>query len=383
MSISIDLKMPVNGAKATISPDVHALIEAAILAPSPDNNQPWRFFEGPDYLNLYLDLTRSLRSDVNHMFDLTAIGAAIENLCIAAREQETEANIELVKNDDTGSKESIAAARITWSAGHASDPLYPYLNKRHTTRRAYSTQPIDPAILQQLAAEGERFAGVKVHWLTNRRDIWRFAWLVSQADRLRFEREEFHRELFRQLRFTAKEAESARDGLDLRALELPPLGSLVLRIIRNWKLLAFANLFGGSRLLALPSILSVIQSGAIGMLSVEDATPEHFIGGGRSLERLWLAAAGQGLQVHPMGSLPIFMAHLDQLNGRDLSKSQCGRAQTLKRSLYELAPTLNGRVLQIAFRIGYGSDGTVRSLRRNIGIVSTDLDAVNRMRRRS
>src|SRR5262245_34126354 len=66
--------------------DLQHMVEAAVLAPSPDNNQPWAFQirENSEIL-LYHDVSRALPSDVGYMFSLIALGAALENLCIAAR----------------------------------------------------------------------------------------------------------------------------------------------------------------------------------------------------------------------------------------------------------------------------------------------------------
>ena len=52
------------------------LVRAAVLAPSPDNNQPWRFAGSDEQLSVYLDPQRALPSDVNAMFDLVGVGAS-------------------------------------------------------------------------------------------------------------------------------------------------------------------------------------------------------------------------------------------------------------------------------------------------------------------
>jgi len=186
------------------------------------------------------------------------------------------------------------------------------------------------------------------------------------SDRLRFEQEPFHRELFKQLRLTPAEAEQTRDGLDIRTLALPPGGRLVLRLIRHWPVLRAANWFGASALLAMPSILSVICSGAVGLLSVDQPTAINFLEGGRAFQRLWLAATAAGLQLQPLGSLPIFLAHLDQLGGEKLTKSQQSRAKKVEHRFLELVPELKGRTLLMAFRIGYGKPPRYRSLRRKL-----------------
>lgn len=348
-------------APTAVRPHMDPLLKAAMLAPSPDNNQPWRFVCGDNRLDVLVDPSRALPSDVNSMFDLTALGAAVENACIAAREHHLEPAVALLSEGDLP-----RGVRITWGGRDAKpDPLFEYIFRRHTSRRPYSRAAISAYVLEEITSQTASFSGVQVHWLTQRPAIRAFAWIVGKSDRLRFERESFHQELFRQLRFTREEAERTRDGLDLRALELPPLGGLVLRIIRNWRFLSAANLVGASRLLALPSVLPVVQSGAIGLLTVDQPGAQRFLDGGRAFQRLWLAATAAGLQLHPLGSLPIFLAHLDQLRCRELTSSQQTLARQVKQQFQMLAPDA-GRTLQICFRIGYGRNASCRSLRRTV-----------------
>ena len=60
------------------------LIEAAGKAPSPDNNQPWAFGRLDNAIQVFHRRERALPSDVRDMFSWIAIGAAIENLALAA-----------------------------------------------------------------------------------------------------------------------------------------------------------------------------------------------------------------------------------------------------------------------------------------------------------
>src|SRR5256885_43272 len=78
-SESLTLYPPILLVPSTVSLKPALLAAAATLAPSPDNNQPWRLVTGDDTLEIQLDRSRSLPSDVNGMFDLTAIGCDASN----------------------------------------------------------------------------------------------------------------------------------------------------------------------------------------------------------------------------------------------------------------------------------------------------------------
>lgn len=357
---------------STAAPSLEAishtdLVRAAVLAPSPDNNQPWRFAGRGDRLLVYLDPDRALPSDVHSMFDLTGLGAAVENACIAAREQGYEPRVEHAPPGDKESALGIAgppAAAVTFTPGGSPDPLFDYLPERCTCRRPYSTRPVSQSALNRLAEEAAAFSEVRLDWVTDRRRIRSFARLMAAADRIRFEYEPFHNELFRQLRFTAEEAERTRDGLDLRTLELPPGAGWLLRGLRPWKRMQWVHRLHLGGLLAFPSACSAWRSGAIGLVSIAEPTAAGFLRGGRAFERIWLRATAEGLALCPLGSLPIFLAHGEQLQGERLAPQHQAKVRNLAATLRDLVPETRQGTLQIMFRLGRAAPPRHRSMRR-------------------
>ena len=347
--------------------DYRQLIEAAILAPTPDNNQPWRFAVRDERLLVYLDPSRTLPSDVNSMFDLVGLGAAIENACIAARQAGYQPQVEVADCSAEASNDpSRPVASIRFVPGGQPDPLYPYLATRCTCRRLFSRKPVAAESLAQMAAAAEQTGAVRVDWVTDRSQISEMARLLAASDLIRFQYEPFHNELFRQLRFTAEEAERTRDGLDLRTLELPPGAGWLLRMLQPWKRMRKIHQLGLGPLLTMPSVLAVRRSGALGLLSVSQPNVESFLQGGMAFERLWLTAAAVGVALQPLGSLPIFLAHWQQLGGARLAATQLSRVQGLADRLRTLLPQVGAGVLQIMFRIGQSPPPSHRALRRTV-----------------
>jgi hypothetical protein len=359
-----------------VTVDYKKLIEAAILAPTPDNNQPWRFAVRDGRLLLFLDPARTLPSDVNSMFDLVGLGAAIENACIAARQAGYEPRVDFGAGVSPGQTAGTAApqlsdpsrpvASIEFAPGGQPDPLYPYLATRCTRRRLYSTKPVSAEALAQLSDAAQQWGAVRVDWVTDRAQISEMARLLAASDLIRFQYEPFHNELFRQLRFTAQEAEETRDGLDVRTLDLPPGAGWFLHKLKPWNRMRKVHQLGLGRLLTVPSALAVKRSGAVGLLSVDQPKPEPFLQGGMALERLWLTATSLNLALQPLGSLPIFLAHWHQLGGSRLAETHRARVQYLSDRLRSLLPKMSGGILQIMFRIGKSAPPTCRSLRRGV-----------------
>ncbi len=352
------------------------LVQSAILAPSPDNNQPWRFAWEKDQLSVFLDPGRALPSDVHSMFDLIGLGATIENACIRARQLGYEPQVRYVPlaPGGNGGETPRLISTICFVPGAQPDPLFAHLASRTTCRRLYSTRPPAEDALARLTEAANGFSEVQLDWVADRRRIRALARLIAASDRIRFEYEPFHNELVRQLRFSPAEAERTRDGLDLRTLELPPGASLLLRFLRPWSRMRWVHRLRLGGLLSFPSALAVRHSGAIGVLSVRGPASDQFLEGGRALQRVWLTTQAEGLSFQPLGSLPIFFAHAKLLEGRRLSPRHFSLVQKLIGRFTAISPSTRDRLLLLLFRIGNSAAPRFHSLRRPADDVFPPLD---------
>ena len=341
------------------------VVTAGVAAPSPDNNQPWRFRWQQDALTIFLDRSQALPSDVRHMFDLMSAGAVIENISVAATQYGLTTEIEPLWDPDN-STEFPQVAQVRFFPGAKPDLLAQCISNRCTNRLLYSKKPLSDQHWERLKDAVAVFPDVHLHIIADRGQLKALARLVMLADRFRFEYPAFHAEIFRQLRFTAEEAERTRDGLDFRTLALPPGSKFLIKALRSWSLMSRLNRLGLSRALTWPSYGCVLCSGGAVLLSVPEFTFAHILAAGRAFERLWLVATQHGLALHPLGSLPIFIAHEEILDGVKLTPQHRQLARRLASSLRELEPSLSGRVLMMVARLGYGPPCRVRSLRRPV-----------------
>jgi len=344
------------------------LVRSGILAPSPDNNQPWQFVSTADALQIHLDRTQGLPSDVNAMYDLMSVGAVIENIVIAARQRHLQTDVALAPAEDclTLNGDAPLVATLQFHPSAERDALHAFLASRCTNRKLYSSRAVTGDTLEAVAREVQAFPDVQLDWISDRRTIGTFARLVAHSDRFRFEYEPFHAEIFRQLRFSAAEVEETRDGLDIRTLELPPGGKLLLGTLRSWRRMQWINRLGLGRLLTIPSWLSVRKSGALGVLSIPHPSIQRFVQAGRALQRTWLALDAKGLAMCPLGSLPVFIAHMEQLQGQKLHAAHQRLSVRLNDWFHQLVPQTTGRTLVMLFRTGHATRPTIQSLRRPV-----------------
>jgi hypothetical protein len=349
---------------------IQQIAEAAVLAPSAENLQPWSLIKSGDSLAVCLDMSRTFASDVNHMLSLTAIGACIENAVLAATTFGLKGNVQIVANSIPlrSNAPSVPIAEIKFKGEAPRDPLASCIQSRCTSRRM-NRRPVANSLLDEIEQSCDRFPRVRVHWVGRDR-LRAFAKLVGLGNRIRFEYEPFHRELYDSLRFTADEAQRTRDGLDVATLQLSPTVSKLMFALRTWQRMKWANWFGFSRGVARQAAQEVRCSGAVGFLSISSPTMEQFIDGGRALERLWLTATHNRLCFHPTASLPVFLAH-ERTGCRQLTARHRKLAFQMGEGFYRIFPELEGRAVQMAFRIGYGPPPAVRSLRRQLSSILT------------
>ncbi|TWU39745.1 nitroreductase family protein [Novipirellula artificiosorum] len=341
-----------------IEPQVlNTILDAAVAAPSPDNNQPWLFQIDGDRISVFMDTRRSLPSDESSMFDLTAIGAAVENMVIAAAHHGYIATPVWQSFDGDHPSCDSAVVEIQMTPGATPDPLYPFISERCTCRKPYDSQPLASELCQQLEESVLQFSDVQVDWITSKQDKASFGKLVAKTDSLRFRHRPFHEELFRQLRFSTHEAETTNDGLDIRTLELPFGVATGLRCLRSWSIMQTLHTLRLTPLLTMPSSQAVRASGAIAFLSVPTKSSEAFFRGGRAIERFWLKGAEMGLSMHPLGSPPIFL-----LQEQPKPNFQT-TIDSARHGLAKLLPNLGQRILQLAFRVGNSAPPSERSQR--------------------
>jgi len=335
------------------------MAEAGALAPSGDNLQPWKFAAQGERLLVHHDPCRD-RSlfNVRYSASFIALGAALENISLAASAQGYFSHIDFFPEAD----DSDLIAGVNFVRSAIADPLHRYLRDRCTNRRPCSKASLKPEVLTSIEAS-KNYPDIQLAWIHGNK-LRVLAPILALADRQIFENCLIHEHLFSTIRWTRDEVKRTRDGLPVQALELGRAGALAFRQLRHWPVVRLLNGFGFSRLAAGHSAALMIHSAAAGLLIGRDPSPRGFLDAGRAFQRVWLGATQAGLAFQPM-TAAIFLQL--RLRFGDLDGWTPAQIEVLKRlesRFNEFFGLSAEQIPVMLFRVGFAAAPSMRTVRR-------------------
>ena len=272
-----------------LASSVRHVLEAATLAPSVHNTQPWRFVVREDGFDLLADPERrlSVLDPTGRQLHLSC-GAALVTAGVAARALELDAVVTLLPDPDDPSL--LATLRLEPGAP-ASDrdmALALAVLRRHTVRDAFEPREVRSELLEDLreAAEAE---GAALRVLTDEGDLVSLAVLLSGADWAE-ERDPAYR---RELSSWVRDGEEP-DGIPRAALPHDPARGSALRM-RDFELTHPERLTTG----APPEP----EHPAVAVLTTAGDGPRAWLAGGQAMGAVLLHAAAVGVQAQPLGQV--------------------------------------------------------------------------------
>lgn len=359
--------IPLARVRKVTEDDVRAIVAHGILAPSAHNCQPWRFVWRRDRLVCLHEVERSAGFlDYGHGAAYLSVGAAVENMTLAAAGMGLAAELELFP--EPGDPRVVCALRF----GPGTDPgrgdgarLLEQVRLRATNRRKGPRERLPDADRGALLAAAAHH-GARLQLIEDTDALREAADVIGEGDRYAFLSKRMHAELMEGIRWTPEEAERTRDGIDVATLELSAGDAAGMRLVSRWGAMKFVGAVGGGKVLEKLSKKAVLASAAVALMTVDGTDPAAFFRGGRALERVWLECGARGIGLHPLAMLPYLFARLERGRGEGYSDPEGATLAALRARYRALFDVPEGHAEPLLFRVAKVPPPSARSLRRHL-----------------
>lgn len=258
-------------------------IEAAVLAPSSHNSQPWRFRLSADGVDLFADRLRALPVVDPEGRELTiSCGAALFNLRMALRQAGFVTEVSLLPG--VGGGDHLARVLCVGRAEPTAHEvaLFAAIRKRHTHRAAFAKRNVETKLVGRLVdAAGTEGATLRVldAWQQNSVAGW-----IAEGDRLQGANPEFRRELAAWVH-----AKDEKNGVGMSAAQLGVHG-LGARLMP-----AFLREFNWGRVQGRRDYQLAMSAPVLAVLVSKGDAARDWLETGCALERMLLDATTVGL----------------------------------------------------------------------------------------
>lgn len=201
----------------TLEDKIRFFLGYAILAPSAHNTQPWRCKIKDNQLHVFRDSDHTLKVGDPTLRETTlGIGAFVETFIITATHFGYACEVFQEAFRTTDALQAI----IALSPGEAEEPLFGAIPQRHTNRGMYADEPLQPSLLDQLAALTT--SEIKITTLTDSAAKERVAALVKRGIKIALTMRPMKEEL---AELVSRESEGRDTGMMVEAMLEEPNGN--------------------------------------------------------------------------------------------------------------------------------------------------------------
>lgn len=360
-------KLAFEAAQHSINEEIlEQLIEAAKLAPSGGNNQPWRWHYQNGLLHLFLEeQVAQAYLDPQFTSSYISLGASIENLLLKAASLNLQVNWQLTPQ--------LAPTHVAWfSFGENYQPnaqekeLAAQIPFRHTNRKISQREELDPSTFANLTHLVEQTANAKLKWVTDVELIKNLGMIATHTDLLRMFIPDAHRDFIeREMRWNLEEVNATEDGIGIHTLDLGNNDQIGIRLLKDRRMINFLQQINGGSGFKRLSMMQFMASSAIGLITMPQGEIKSFIEGGMAAEKLWLGATGMGLQIHPINVPLIFFYKNSVENSLPLPQENKAQLSQAEQNFKQIFSVQANEQPIFMFRLFKASPSPERTIRKS------------------
>jgi len=358
------------GSSVDLKPDeIEDLVKHGIMAPSGGNSQPWKWLYKNQTLMLFHDLNRAVSIlNYKHGASMISLGAASENLILRAHEMGYE--VELNKFPLGEGNELIAAFKFFEKASpttetHHNDELSRSISLRYTNRNISERKALKKEDLSYLDKIVSSVNGAKLLLFEEAGQIEELKKVLAEVDKLFMTNKQGHTHFIHEIRWSKKEAEITRDGIDINTLDLTPSERAGLILTRNWNVTKHIKKWNLGKEFGKLSKKAVDASGALGMITMPAFDLNHCFDGGRAVQKVWLGATHKGIAFQPMSISTFLFSKVGDNNFEDIEDIR-EETSVLYQRLRDICGLTDGQKDVFFFRLAIAEEPQIKSLRRTV-----------------
>ncbi len=316
------------------------VLDAAILASSPYNCQPWRFEVDDGALHVIHPHRALLPHDIDDHASLISFGAALENIAIAGRALGTSTQIELFP--DPGNSYFVADVRFEGADGAPAQPPADEIRRRRTTRAAFARRRLDRATIADLEAVLSTDRALRLHLIDAPFAKRELSDLLIQAERIVWRNPATRRALLDRM---------ASGDLPPELVTASRWRQLLVRALlrRRWR----HKLNPHFLLRNVTRRKILLRTSHLGVISLEECGPKAYIGAGRAIQRMWLDLTRRHVAFEPLCDIIGLMMVYNLKVSSFLSGRQSQALRDLTEDFNRLFRLPFGRTAVYLFRIGW------------------------------
>jgi len=293
------------------------------------------------------------------------VGALLETIAIAASGEGVAAAFS--RRQESPETNPVFEVTLSKLSDPEPDPLMPYIRSRVTQRRPLSTTPLTAK--QKVILEESVGAGYHILWIEGWTQKWWMAKLLSQNAKIRLtipEAYEVHK------RIIQWDAQYSEDRIPDQAVGLDPVTLKLMRwAMQSWKRVQMMNrYFAGTLMPRIQlDLVPALRCAAHFMIISENPLNniDHYLEGGRALQRFWLTSTSLGLQFQPEMTPLIFSRYHTESDGFTQDARAIRSAGDLASQLRIFVGEKDISKAVFMGRLGSGRIPASRSIRQSIG----------------
>lgn len=375
----VDKYFQLRNKKTSVKPpkeNIKMIVEAAILAPTSGNDQPWKWVHKEGCIFLFHDKHYSISyGDFKDRPSMLGLGSALENVRQIALHLKLNPVFEILPL--TSHNQLIAA--IYFSELKSTSPIFEnniseLVKKRCTNRGNDGYNTLKKEQIDTINNVGSSDEQCNFYLVEDQKKISEIGEVIGACDKIRLLNPSSYKDFIKkEIRWTPEDLERTKTGNDFRSLQLNELDSIALRLIKDERVMEHIknNELGNG--FTKISHRSAASASAIGIITVPSFSKVDFLYAGMLSERIWLKATDLNLAFQPLISPVYFFMRLVEGQGAGLNKEEQSQLHVLRDKLYNTLPQLNkDDSLAYLFRINIAKEIKYRSTRRAFQDVFTD-----------